>query len=114
MDLLFFVLAAYGLTQIIVYGTIFDSIRPTDGGWWCKLFNCSMCIGFWVGVFLWGINDFTTLFTFDNNILTGFLLGCVSSGTSYILCQSVGDEGIKYELHDKKVDVTASKTLLQG
>jgi hypothetical protein len=113
MNLLLFVLCAYGLTQIIVYGTIFDKIRPTDG-WMCMLFSCSMCVGFWVGVFLWGINDFTELFIFDNSILTGFLLGCLSSGTSYILCQSFGDEGIKHELHNEKVDVATSKTLLQG
>jgi hypothetical protein len=42
------------------------------------------------------------------------LLGCLSSGTSYILCQIVGDEGVKYERLDKKVDATTSKTLLQG
>ena len=113
MSLLTFVLCAFGLTQIIVYGTIFDRIRPT-GGWFGCLFNCSMCVGFWSGIFLWGINDYTTLFIFDNSILTGFLLGCLSSGTSYILCQTFGDEGVKYERMDKKVDVTASKTLLQG
>tara|TARA_R100000734_G_C3220660_1_gene32320 strand:+ start:192 stop:413 length:222 start_codon:yes stop_codon:yes gene_type:complete len=73
-----------------------------------------MCTGFWVGFILWGINSFTTLFMFDNSILTAFLLGCLSSGTSYILCQIIGDEGVKYERVDKKMDVTASKTLLQG
>ena len=31
MDLLWFILAAYGLTQMLVYGSIFDSIRPTKG-----------------------------------------------------------------------------------
>jgi len=113
MNLLMFVLCAFGLTQIIVYGTIFDRIRPSSG-WLGCLFNCSMCVGFWSGFILWGINGFTTLFIFDNSILTGFLLGCLSSGTSYILCQIVGDEGVKYERLDKKVDVTTSKTLLQG
>tara|TARA_R110000824_G_scaffold151992_2_gene323072 strand:- start:760 stop:981 length:222 start_codon:yes stop_codon:yes gene_type:complete len=73
-----------------------------------------MCVGFWAGFSLWGINNYTTLFTFDNSILTGFLLGCLSSGTSYILCQIIGDEGVKYERLDKKVDVATSKTLLQG
>ena len=113
MDLLTFVLCAYGFTQILVHGTIFDKIRPTQG-LFGKLFSCSMCTGFWVGFILWGINGFTTLFMFDNSILTGFLLGCLSSGTSYALCQIIGDEGIKYERLDKKVDVTTGKTLLQG
>jgi len=112
-SLLTFVLCCYGLTQILVYGKIFDRIRPSDG-WLGQLLGCSMCTGFWVGLILWGINSFTTLFMFDNSILTGFLLGCLSSGTSYILCQIIGDEGVKYERVDKKVDVTTSKTLLQG
>lgn len=113
MNLLTFVLCCYGLTQIIVYGKIFDRIRPTQG-FYGKLFNCTMCVGFWAGLILWGINDYTTLFIFDNSILTGFLLGCLSSGTSYILCQIIGDEGVKYERLDKKMDVATSKTLLQG
>ena len=113
MSLLTFVLCCFGFTQIIIYGTIFDRIRPTQG-WLGKLFNCSMCVGFWAGLILWGINDYTTLFIFDNSILTGFLLGCLSSGTSYILCQIIGDEGVRYERMDKEVDVATSKTLLQG
>ena len=113
MGLLTFVLCCYGLTQILVYGKIFDRIRPTNG-LMGQLFSCSMCLGFWVGFVLWGINGFTTLFIFDNSILTGFLLGCLSSGTSYILCQIIGDEGVRYERLDKKVDVTTSKALLQG
>ena len=44
MDLLYFVLAAFGLTQILVYGTIFDSIRPSTGKLG-ELFRCSMCLG---------------------------------------------------------------------
>ena len=113
MDFLAFILCCYGLTQILVYGKIFDRIRPTQG-WMGQLLSCSMCTGFWVGFVLWGINGFTTLFIFDNSILTGFLLGCLSSGTSYILCQVFGDEGVKHERLDKKMDVTTSKTLLQG
>jgi len=113
MNLLMFVLCCFGLTQILVYGKIFDRIRPT-GGLPGQLLSCSMCVGFWVGFILWGINGFTTLFMFDNSILTGFLLGCLSSGTSYVLCQIVGDEGVRYERVDKEVDVTTSKTLLQG
>jgi hypothetical protein len=30
---LWFILAAYGLTQILVYGSIFDQIRPEILGW---------------------------------------------------------------------------------
>ena len=92
MGLLYFVLCAYGLTQILVYGTIFDKIRPKH-----HLFHCPMCVGFWAGVFLVGINRYTELFIFDNNIINYFLLGCLSSGTSYILCTLFGDNGVKHE-----------------
>ena len=96
MDLLYFCLIAHGMTQIIVYGSIFDKIRPC-GGLAGQLFRCPMCMGFWVGCFLWLINGFTGLFSYDYNIMTGFLLGCLASGISYILNVVVDDEGIQIE-----------------
>jgi hypothetical protein len=94
MELLTFILVAYGLTQILVYGSILNSIRPTKGKLG-ELFHCPMCMGFWVGFFLCVISPFTPLFTFEPNFVTPILLGCLSSGTSYILCQVFDDEGIK-------------------
>ncbi|MBO66890.1 MAG: hypothetical protein CL398_01140 [Acidiferrobacteraceae bacterium] len=99
MDLLYFVLCAFGITQIIVYGSIFDRIRPTCGEMG-KLFHCTMCMGFWVGVFLLGINRYTELFTFEYNIVNFLLLGSLSSGTSYILSELFGDCGIKVSLNN--------------
>jgi len=64
LGLIWFILAAYGLTQILVYGTIFDAVRPTKGKLG-ELFRCPMCMGFWVGAFLWGINKYTELFIFE-------------------------------------------------
>jgi len=93
MNLLLFVLAAYGLTQIIVYGRIFDKIRPCY-----HFFHCSMCMGWWVGLFLWAINQYTELFTFEYSIATAFLLACVSSGTSYVLDMIFGNEGINLKI----------------
>ena len=94
MELLTFILGAYGLTQILVYGSILKPIRPTKGKLG-ELFHCPMCMGFWVGFFLCVISPFTPLFTFEPNFVTPILLGCLSSGTSYILCQVFDDEGIK-------------------
>jgi len=94
MELLTFILVAYGLTQILVYGSILKPIRPTKGKLG-ELFQCPMCMGFWVGFFLCVISPFTPLFTFVPNFVTPILLGCLSSGTSYILCQVFDDEGIK-------------------
>jgi len=103
LELLYFILGAHGLTQILVYGTIFNKIRP-ESDWFHgvgKLFHCPMCMGFWAGAFLWGINGFTELFTYEYNLINFLILGCVSSATSYILCTVFGDEGIKHELLKK-------------
>ena len=97
MDLVYFILCAFGLTQILVYGTVFNSIRPSKEK--CAgFFHCPMCVGFWVGVLLYGINPYTELFMFDISVATAFLLGCLSSGTSYVLSTLFGDWGIRNEL----------------
>ena len=94
MELIYFVLAAYGLTQILVYGTIFDSIRPTKGKLG-QLFNCTMCLGFWVGIFLFGINGYTELFTFEYSLGNAFCLSCLGAGTTYLLSMIVDDDGLR-------------------
>ena len=93
MQLLYFILCAYGLTQILVSGTIFDKIRPKH-----HFFSCPMCMGFWVGVLLWGINGFTELFNFEYNFVNPFVLGFLSSGTSYFITSIVGDFGFRSEM----------------
>ena len=116
MELLTFVLCAYGLTQILIYGHIFSKIRPTKGKL-KKLFSCPMCMGFHVGWFLMLLSPFTELFSFEVSVANYFLLGWLSSGTSYILNMVFGDEGIKHEhkyankdaCHlDKQMDASAS------
>ena len=92
MDLIYFVLCAYGLTQILIYSHIFDKIRPDK-----KFFKCSMCMGFWVGVLLYLINGLTEIFSFEYNFINPILLGCLSSGTSYMLDMIIGDEGIRHD-----------------
>ena len=88
------------MTQIIVFGSIFNPIRPSRD--WMrgfgKLFHCPMCMGFWSGVFLFGINDLTELFNFDYNVANAFLLGCLSSGTTYFISALVNDFGLKIKI----------------
>jgi hypothetical protein len=102
--LLWFVLAAYGLTQILVYGDIFNKIRPPKE--WLNsfglLFHCPMCMGFWVGVFLWGINGFTELFTFEYSLVNLLICGWLSSGTSYILNILFCDNGFQMGVNNGK------------
>lgn len=97
MELLFFVLVCYGLTQILVYGSIFDKIRPKY-----KFFHCSMCVGFWVGLLVFNLIQITKGFQFGvlEHCLYSFMMGCLSSGTSYALCCVVSDDGIN--IHKKE------------
>ena len=98
MQLLHFILAAYGMTFIIVHGHIFNKIRPKCQSWagFGRLFHCHLCMGFWVGVFLWGISPYTELFTFEYSAVNAFLCGCIGAGTSYFLSMVVDDFGIKW------------------
>lgn len=106
---LVFILASYGCTQILTVGSIFKSIRPEH-----HFFHCAMCMGFWVGITLYNIFLFASTFIFPElwmaqcvlapvwyipsifllYLLGAFVSGCVSSGTSYFLCKSIGDDGI--------------------
>ena len=95
MDLIYFILCSYGMTFILVYGSIFNAIRPTSGKLG-ELLHCPLCTGFWVGVFLWSINCLTELFTYDYNLINGLLLGSLSAGTSYFLSMLLDDFGLKF------------------
>ena len=95
MSLLYFILASYGMTQLLCYGRIFHRIRPRGYFW-----TCPMCVGFWVGVFLCGVNTWTELFIFELTIVNFLICGCVSSGTSYILNMMFGDSGIKLDIKE--------------
>ena len=96
MTFIWFCLISYGLTQILVYGKILDPIRPKRGKLG-QLLSCPMCLGFWVGVFLWFVKDSTQLFNFDDSFITAFLLGCAASASAYVGNMVFGDEGIKIE-----------------
>ena len=63
-----------------------------------------MCTGFWVGIFLWFVKDYTQLFTFDDSLVTGVLLGFAASAAAYVGNMIFGDEGIKVEklIHVKR------------
>ncbi len=114
MNLLWFILCAYGLTQILAYSKILSPLRPDH-----HFFRCPQCLGFWVGVLLMLLNPFTELFNFDVSFVNGFLLGCLSSGTSYALCMLVSDGGFQHEYRvkgnvDTEVEAETSRQVLQG
>ena len=94
MELIHFILCAYGMTYILIHGSIFNPVRPKKGKLG-ELFKCPLCLGFWVGVFLWSINCFTELFTYDYNFINALLLGSLSAGSSYFLSMILDDFGLK-------------------
>jgi len=94
--MLYFIFSAYGLTQLLIYGTIFNKIRPKN-----KFFHCPMCLGFHIGYILYFIFRLNNIILFEDFISGAFLCGCISSGTSYILCRLFDDEGLKIRIVDK-------------
>lgn len=93
-ELLIFILASAGLTQILCYGHIFDRIRPVRGilG---ELFSCSMCIGFHVGYLNFTLMCAGGFYLAPFSLLNLFLFGFLSSFTSYVLDKIIDDNGIK-------------------
>ena len=104
MGLLYFIFCAYGMTYILIYGSIFNPIRPKKGKLG-ELFKCSLCTGFWVGVFLWSINCYTELFTYSYNFINALLLGSLSAGTSYFISSILDDFGLKIKkIHEEVME----------
>ena len=89
VELLTFCLVCFGATNILVYGKIFDKVRPKH-----YFFGCSVCIGFWVGVILSLIPN--GLFAFELDGTTQTFCGFLSSGVSYVLCSLFNDDGLKF------------------
>ena len=98
MFLPYFILICYGLTNILVYGSIFNCIRP-KGGLWGELFKCPMCMGFHVGYIIALLLYASDLFSISINIIDMFMLACLSSGTSYVLCTLFTDFGINFNIN---------------
>ena len=55
MILLFYIIAAYGMTSILVWGSIFESTREwikNKSKFFGDLISCTLCTGTWVGFFM--------------------------------------------------------------
>ena len=98
MWLLYFILVCFGLTNILVYGSILNCVRPKEG-LWGELFKCPMCMGFHVGWFVAMLFNVSSLIDVSTNIVDTFLLACLSSGTSYVFCSLFTDFGINFKIN---------------
>ena len=72
--------------MIVVYGKILNPIRPD----W-EVFKCTLCSGFWVGLFWWFLLPPEQL----DNVAGCFASGFLSAGTSYFISKIVNDDGFK-------------------
>ena len=59
------------------------------------LFHCPLCMGFWCSMFLFCINDYTELFTFEYSLGNMFCLSCLGAGTTYLLSMIISDNGLR-------------------
>ena len=95
MSFIIFMLLAYGITNIVVFSSIFqpvrdllDKVNPTFLG---KLFSCPLCFSTWVGfvlsyVFsLIGVYTPMTTYGITYLPLLIFLDGCLTSGTVWLI-----------------------------
>ena len=103
MKLALFIAIAYGISNIVVFSSIFKGWRTfwenVSPNFWGTLFTCMICLPTWVGMFgsglVWsptaeyglvteGLNVFN-LFTIDKGIITVFLDGCLTSGCVWLI-----------------------------
>ena len=95
MEILLFVLLSYGITNIAVFGGIFEKwrnfwikISPTFFG---KMFTCPMCLSFYIGLTLslvftyLGVSTPFTEYGIKNLPLLLFLDACFTSGCVWLL-----------------------------
>lgn len=90
LELFIFILCVFGLTNITVYGRIFDKIRPNY-----TFFHCAMCQGFHISWILFIVFWWCGIELFPNPYIGWFLFGCLGSGTSHLLTSIFDDDGIK-------------------
>lgn len=82
-------IAAIGATIILVYGKIFERVRPKY-----YLFHCPMCIGFHVG-WIFSLIFFVLYGVLETNTVLEIIKeGFICSVLSYIVAMTFSDEGI--------------------
>lgn len=90
-----FLLLSYGITNIAVFGTIFNGWRQfwnkISPSFFGKLFGCPLCLSTWVGFILsfvfasLGYQTPMSVYGIDNLPLMVFLDGCLVSGGVWLI-----------------------------
>ena len=100
IQLLIFMIAAYGMTTILVYGSIFNGLRDSIHNWGnneyapfnylgkfiSQLIQCMLCTSTWVGFFL-SLAMFSPVTTFIglNEYFSVFFDGMFSAGSVWAI-----------------------------
>jgi hypothetical protein len=95
MQFIIFILLAYGITNIIVFGSIFKEFRDffekNNPNFFGMLFTCPLCLSTWVGFFLSSVFIYFNLYTpmssygLDFLPLIIFFDGCLTSGCVWLI-----------------------------
>ena len=108
MNLILFVLTCYGISNIVIFGSIFESFRnywnKTSPTFFGKLFTCMICLPTYVGFFIsigahvtelyqfspfasMGMNVWVTIPYFNVPLLpiAIFMDGCLASGSVWLI-----------------------------
>lgn len=105
INLFVFIVATYGMTNIIVAGKIFAGIR----GWLdsgqnqiskqlSNLINCYMCMGFWAGIFWYVLGIFPSInLNCPSKIVYWLLAGCIGSAGCWatrVILSKLGEDNL--------------------
>jgi len=91
MNLLVFLLIAYGASNMMVFSSIFDKWRKfwtkVSPNFFGELFTCMICLPFWWGVILTFIafSPAGIILGVTNIYLATFLNGCIGSGGVWLI-----------------------------
>jgi hypothetical protein len=102
MKLIIFLLIAYGICNIIVFGSIFKGWRDFwstfSPKFWGMLFTCMICLPTWVGflgsMLVWSPSEYYQIvteglnlgfFTIPKGLISVFLDGCLTSGAVWLI-----------------------------
>jgi hypothetical protein len=89
MILIFWILAAYGMTSILVWGSIFESTRifiKKHSKFFGDLIECTLCTSTWVGFFMSLVLGSLSKQFFDNFFIVNlFFDGMFTAGSVWAL-----------------------------
>ena len=120
MKLVLFLLIAYGISNILIFGSIFKWLRnflnTINPGFFGALIGCFICLPTWVGfagsAFIWSPTEYYGVVTgdvwiFSKGLVSVFLDGCLTSGAVWLMhtFQESMERHFKFPGTDKDDDV---------